>query len=52
MRRGDAFRLRLGRRHGHGQAGARYGVIVQSDALMRPSTVLVDLALETVLDPQ
>ena len=41
MRRGDVFRLRLGRRQGHEQSGARYGVIVQSDALMRLSTVLI-----------
>ena len=41
MRRGDVFRLRLGRRHGHEQASVRYGVIVQSDALLRLSTVLV-----------
>ena len=41
MRRGEVFRLRLGRRHGHGQSGVRYGVIVQSDALLRLSTVLV-----------
>ncbi|MFO7959762.1 MAG: type II toxin-antitoxin system PemK/MazF family toxin [Nitriliruptoraceae bacterium] len=41
MRRGDVFRLRLGRRQGHEQSGVRYGVIVQSDALMRLSTVLV-----------
>ena len=41
MRRGDVFRLRLGRRQGHEQSGVRYGVIVQSDALMRLSTALV-----------
>ncbi len=41
MRRGDVFRLRLGRREGHEQSGVRYGVIVQSDALMRLSTVLM-----------
>ena len=41
MRRGDVFRLRLGRRQGHEQSGVRYGVIVQSDALMRLSTVLI-----------
>ncbi len=41
MRRGDVFHLRLGRRHGHEQSGVRYGVIVQSDALMRLSTVLI-----------
>jgi mRNA interferase MazF len=41
VRRGDVFRLRLGRRQGHEQSGVRYGVIVQSDALMRLSTVLI-----------
>ena len=41
MRRGDIFRLRLGRRHGHERSGVRYGVIVRSDALMRLSTVLI-----------
>ena len=35
------FRLRLGRRRGHEQSGVRYGVVVQSDALMRLSTVLI-----------
>ena len=41
MRRGDVFRLRLGSRHGREPSGVRYGVIVQSDALMRLSTVLI-----------
>lgn len=41
MRRGDVFRLRLGRGQGYEQAGVRYGVVVQSDALLRLSTVLV-----------
>jgi mRNA interferase MazF len=41
VRRGDVFRLRLGRRQGREQSGVRYGVIVQSDALMRLSTVLI-----------
>lgn len=41
MRRGDVFRLRLGGRQGHEQSGVRYGVIVQSDALLRLSTVLI-----------
>ena len=41
MRRGDVFRLRLGRRHGHEPSGVRYGVVVQSDALQRLSTVLI-----------
>jgi mRNA interferase MazF len=40
VRRGDVYRLRLGRRQGHDQS-VRYGVIVQSDALMRLSTVLI-----------
>ncbi len=41
MRRGDVYRLRLRGRQGHEQSGVRYGVIVQSDALLRLSTVLV-----------
>lgn len=41
MRRGDVFRLPLGRRQGHEQSGVRYGVVVQSDALQRLSTVLI-----------
>lgn len=41
MRRGDVFRLRLGRRQGHEQSGVRYGVIVQSEAQLRLSTVLM-----------
>lgn len=41
MRRGDVVCLRLGRRPGHEQSGVRYGVIVQSNALLRLSTVLV-----------
>jgi len=41
VRRGDVFRLRLRDTVGHEQSGARYGVVVQSDALMILSTVLV-----------
>jgi mRNA interferase MazF len=41
VRRGDVFSLRLGRRQGQEQSGVRYGVVVQSDALMRLSTVLI-----------
>lgn len=41
MRRGDVFRLRLKRGTGHEQHGDRYGVVVQSDALLNLSTVLV-----------
>lgn len=42
MTRGEIFRLRAARAaRGHEQAGARYGVIVQSDDLLGLSTVLV-----------
>ena len=41
MRRVDVFRLRLRSGSGHEQHGIRYGVVVQSDALMALSTVLV-----------
>lgn len=41
MRRGDVFRLRLRPGTGHEQHGPRYAVIVQSDALLSLSTVLV-----------
>ena len=41
MRRGDVFDLRLAKGIGHGQHGKRYGVIVQSDALLPHSVVLV-----------
>lgn len=41
MRRGDLFRLRLRRGTGHEQHGPRYGVVVQADALLVLSTVLI-----------
>lgn len=41
MRRGDIFELRLPRRRGHEQHGKRFGVIVQADALLPRSVVLV-----------
>ena len=41
MRRGDIFGLRMPKGTGHEQSGARYGVIVQSDALLPRSVVLV-----------
>jgi mRNA interferase MazF len=41
VRRGDVFRLRLRQGKGHEQQGVRFGVIVQSDALLTLSTVLV-----------
>ncbi len=41
MRRGDVFRLQLSQGVGHEQHGRRFGVIVQSDALLLRSGVLV-----------
>ena len=41
MRRGEVYRLRLRERHGQEQAGVRFGVIVQSDAFLPRSTVLI-----------
>lgn len=41
MRRGDIFSLRLPKGIGHGQHGKRYGVVVQSDALLPRSVVLI-----------
>ena len=41
MRRGDVFELRLPRGTGHEQRGRRYGVVVQSDALLPRSVILV-----------
>ena len=41
MHRGDIFALRMPRGVGHEQTGNRYGVIVQSDALLPRSVVLV-----------
>lgn len=41
MRRGDVHELRPPRASGHVQSGRRFGVIVQSDALLPRSVVLV-----------
>ncbi|HEU4319682.1 MAG TPA: type II toxin-antitoxin system PemK/MazF family toxin [Acidimicrobiia bacterium] len=41
MRRGDIFSLRLPKGIGHEQQGTRYGVVVQSDALLPRSVVLI-----------
>lgn len=41
MRRGDIFSLRLPKGTGHEQHGNRYGVVVQSDALLPRSVVLI-----------
>ncbi len=41
MQRGDIYELRLPRGVGHEQHGRRFGVIVQSDALLPRSVVLL-----------
>lgn len=41
MRRGEIFRLRLPKGIGHEQAGQRYGVLVQTDALLPRSVVII-----------
>lgn len=41
MRRGDVFEFRVPRGTGHEQRGKRLGVIVQSDALLPRSVVIV-----------
>lgn len=41
MRRGDVFELRMPKGVGHEQAGRRYGVVVQADAFLPRSVVLV-----------
>ena len=41
MRRGDVFALRLPEGSGHEQHGQRFGVIVQSDAFLPRSVVLL-----------
>lgn len=41
MRRGDVHRLHLPKGLGHEQRGERFGVIVQADALLPRSVVLV-----------
>ena len=41
MQRGDVYRLRLPKGIGHEQQGERFGVIVQSDAILPRSVVLI-----------
>ncbi|WP_249011570.1 type II toxin-antitoxin system PemK/MazF family toxin [Conexibacter sp. DBS9H8] len=41
MTRGEIYRLRLPAQRGREQAGARFGVIVQADALLGLSTAIV-----------
>jgi mRNA interferase MazF len=41
VRRGDIFNLRLPKGIGHEQQGKRFGVIVQSDALLPRSVILI-----------
>lgn len=41
MRRGDIYSLRLPKGRGHEQQGKRFGVVVQSDAFLPRSVVLI-----------
>jgi len=41
VRRGDVYELRPPRRAGHEQQGRRFGVVVQADAFLPRSVVLV-----------
>jgi mRNA interferase MazF len=41
VRRGDIFRLRLPKGVGHEQQGRRFGVVVQSDAMLPRPVVLI-----------
>jgi mRNA interferase MazF len=41
VQRGEVYRFRVPRGLGHEQLGERYGVVVQSDALLPRSVVLV-----------
>ena len=41
MQRGEVYRFRVPKGVGHEQQGERYGVVVQSDALLPRSVVLV-----------
>lgn len=41
MRRGDVYRLRISKGVGHEQHGPRFGVVVQADALLPRSVVIV-----------
>jgi len=41
MERGDIFELRLPKGVGHEQRGRRFGVVVQSDALLPRSVVVI-----------
>jgi len=41
VRRGDVFELRLPKGVGHEQGGRRFGVVVQSDAFLPRSVVIV-----------
>ena len=41
MTRGEVYRVRLPAGRGHEQRGSRYGVIVQAEALLGLSTILI-----------
>jgi mRNA interferase MazF len=41
VRRGDVYEFRVPKGHGHEQRGKRFGVVVQADALLPRSDVIV-----------
>jgi len=41
VRRGEVYRIKLPKGVGHEQGGGRYGVVLQSDAMLPRSTVLI-----------
>lgn len=41
MQRGEVYRFKVPKGTGHGQQGERFGVVVQSDALLPRSVVVV-----------
>ena len=50
MRRGDIYRLTTGRTTGHEQRGERFGVVLQSDAFLPRSVVIVAPTSRSALD--
>src|SRR5882724_9067891 len=49
--RGDIYRLKTSRNTtGHEQRGPRYAIVMQSDAVMRPTVVVVPTSTSTIAD--
>ena len=49
--RGDIYRLKTARHtSGHEQRGPRYGIVMQSDAVMRSTVVVVPTSTSTIDD--